>query len=403
MERGERMRTIDKLLAVAICSLVPCLAIVAGNAAAAEINKSAGSGSAGTKVAQAPAAKAKTTVKEPVKEASSQPSSGAKPASPKTPGTATGAPAGTQAAQPARSNLAPSKGLDPAVAQQLNGGIALFNKGKYEESLPVFQKTMELQPNNTAVRNWVGATYMQLKKYADGAKIYEEVVKMDPDYAEGQNNLAYCYQQLSQFDKAEPAYREAIRLKPDFKEAHFNLAYVLVELKKPEDAIKEFESVLKLDPGFADAYFQIGKMYLQLKEYDKANEWYDKTLAKDKKNIAALTDKAIILKEKGDRSGAKEQLEKVLDINAQYYDANLELGVMALDDKDYTASLQFLAKALEANPYHPAVHFYLGRYYYGLDQMKNAIKQFQDCAKCQKDYPGCEEWLAKSIQKQKGF
>ncbi len=302
-----------------------------------------------------------------------------------------------------RSNLSPVKGLDPAVEQSLNGGIALFNKGKYQESLVPLQKAMELQPNNTGVRNWVGATFMQLKKFDEASKIYEEVVRMDPDYAEGHNNLAYCYQQLNQFDKAEPEYREAIRLKPDFKEAHFNLAYVLVELKKSEDAIKEFETVLKLDPTYADAYFQIGKMYLQLKNYDKANEWYDKAIAKDKKNIAALTDKAIILKEKGDRAGAKEQMEKVLDINSQYYDANLELGVMALDDKDYTASLQFLAKALEANPYHPAVHFHLGRYYYGLDQMKNAIKQFQDCLKCQKDFPGGEDWLAKSVQKQKGF
>ena len=302
-----------------------------------------------------------------------------------------------------RSNLAPAKPLDPAVEQSLNAGIALFNKGKYEEALVPLQKALELQSNNTGVRNWLGATYMQLKKFDQSAKIYEEVVKMDPDYAEGHNNLAYCYQQLSQFDKAEPEYREAVKLKPNFKEAHFNLAYVLIELKKSESAIKEFEEVLRLDPQFADAYFQIGKMYMQLKAYDQASEWYDKAIAKDKKNVAARTDKAVTCDGNGDKAGAREQLEKVLDINSQFYDANLELGAMALEDKDYGTAMPYLVKALEANPYHPAVHFNLGRYYYQLDQMKNSITQFQDCIKCDKEYPGAEEWLAKAIQKQKSY
>jgi len=52
------------------------------------------------------------------------------------------------------------------------------------------------------------------------------------------------------------------------------------------------------------------------------------------------------------------------------------------------------------------VHFWLGRYYFSLDSMKNSIKQFSDCMKCdavEHKFPECQEWLDKAKAKQATF
>ncbi|MBX9689829.1 MAG: tetratricopeptide repeat protein [Candidatus Obscuribacterales bacterium] len=306
----------------------------------------------------------------------------------------------------------PQETEDPNFVAALNKGIELYNKNKCDEALVELQKALEISKNNTAVRNWLGATYQKLNKFPEAAAIYEEVVQLDPDYAEAHNNLAFSYQQMQDYEKAEPEYKKAVDLKPGFLEAHFNLACVLQLEKKNDEAIKEFETVLQMDPSRTDCFLRIGDMAKQNKDYEKALQYYDKAkdALKGKKDpdseAAILCAIALIDKEKGDKAKCKDGLERVLDLNPGSYEALLNMGIIQFEDKDFTGSLDYLGKALQRNPYDAAVHFWLGRYYYSLDSMKNSIKQFNDCLKCdalEHKFPECQEWLNKAKAKQATF
>ncbi len=111
----------------------------------------------------------------------------------------------------------------------------------------------------------------------------------------------------------------------------------------------------------------------------------------------------MITKQQGDRSKAREDFEKVLDLDNTFYDAYLNLGIMDYEDKNFSACLTNLGKALERNPYDAAVHFWLGRYYFSLDSMKNSIKQFEDTLKCDANFPEAQEWLEKAKKRQSSF
>jgi tetratricopeptide (TPR) repeat protein len=303
---------------------------------------------------------------------------------------------------------------NPAFTAALNKGIGLFNKNKSDEAIVEFLKALELNPNNTAVRNWMGAAYQRMNKHDKAVEIYEQVIELDPNYSEAHNNLGFSYQQLQDYEKAENEYKRALELKPGFVEARFNLACVLQLEKKNDEAIGEFENVLKMEPTRTECYLHIGDIAKDNKDYDKALSFYNKALAeakkagkKDPQGMADILCKiSLIDKEKGDKDKCKEGLEKVLDIDPANYLALLNLGICSFEEKDFSASLNYLSKALERNPYDAAVHFWLGRYFFSLDSAKSAIKQFEDCLKCdatEHSFPECQEWLDKAKKKQQSF
>jgi tetratricopeptide (TPR) repeat protein len=344
----------------------------------------------------------------------------ANPAAPGAPPAASAKPADKPAEQQAGNPAAqkPQEAHNPAFAEHNDKGADLYKKSKYDEALTEFNQALELIPNNTVMMNWIGLCYQGKNDQTKAAEMFEKIIELDPDYADVHNNLGHSYYVLQDYEKSEKAYKRAIELNPKSADFHYNFARLLQQLQRWEEAVKEFEETLKLDPTRTEVFLDMGNIYRELKDYDKALQYYDKALdalkkaPRGNKREMAQTEaaigaaKALIRKDKGDRAGAKEELEKLLDLDPGSYEINLNLGIIALEDKDYGNCLNYLARALERNPYDAAVHYWLGRYYYGLDSMKNSIKHFTDAGKLDElehKFNDLEEWLDKAKKKQAGF
>ncbi len=347
------------------------------------------------KAAQKPADKAAA----PTKTAAAAPAKPT-PAAPSAAGSAAAKPADKAPAGAAASAGAPAqKPLDPAFTAALNKGIDLFNKNKIDEALVEFLKALEIESNNTAVRNWMGAAYQRQNKHKEAIEIYEQVVQLDPDYAEAHNNLAFSYQSTQDYEKAESEYKRALELKPAMLQARLNLATVLQKEKKYDEALKEYEAVLKADPSKTECYLFMGDLAKDLKDTDKAMKYYNKALEINKKDPAVICRIALIYRAQGNKDKCKDLLEQVLDIDPSNYDALLTQGIISFEASDLGPCLEHLGKALERNPYDAAVHYWLGRYYIALDSYGKAIKQFEDAKKCDptgEECPETDAWLEKA-------
>lgn len=304
--------------------------------------------------------------------------------------------------------------IDPALEAVLNRATDLFNKSDYKSAITEFQKALGLDKNNVEIRSWIGSCYLRLINYSDAAASFEDVVRLDPTNASAHNNLGYCYIQLEDPAKAEGEYKQAIKLNPNFVDAHFNLGCLLQTQDKAKEAIEEFETVLKLDSTRSDCYIRIAEMALETKDFDKALLYLTKAqeLLAGKKDRASIEASsvievkiALVEKGKGNKLGYKEKLEKALDIDPANYEALLNLGIYFFEEKDETSCLSNLGEALQRNPYDSAVHLWLGRYYFRLDDWKHAIKEFESGIKCHPPKDKLQEyqdWLDKAKQKAGG-
>ena len=82
--------------------------------------------------------------------------------------------------------------------------------------------------------DWVTASLAlyQQGKYEESIKAAREALKLRPAYAIPWNNIAAGYNQMGKWDEAIHAAQEAIRLDPNFQLAKNNLAWSLVQKQK---------------------------------------------------------------------------------------------------------------------------------------------------------------------------
>jgi tetratricopeptide (TPR) repeat protein len=90
-------------------------------------------------------------------------------------------------------------------------GDVYFSQGKYQESIPEFQKALQLHPSYDVYSN-LGTVYFYLKRYAEAVKMFEKAVEMSPNQEVTMGNLADSYRWSGDREKANATYDKAIAL-----------------------------------------------------------------------------------------------------------------------------------------------------------------------------------------------
>ena len=94
-----------------------------------------------------------------------------------------------------------------------------LQQGKYQESIPYFQKALQIEPYFTTYSN-LGTAYLFLKQYSNAVEMFEKAVALNPNDTDMMVNLADAYRGAGQQDKARTTYQQAISV--GFKELQTN-------------------------------------------------------------------------------------------------------------------------------------------------------------------------------------
>lgn len=167
------------------------------------------------------------------------------------------------------------------LKEELQQGNDLFNQGKYEEAIAVYQAIVQKFPETYILYRNIGNCYFQLEEYDLAEEYYKKVLEKDPEDTEsllgigntyanrGENEKALEWYNKIDFDKiSDPLvlynigsnfytqgqyqealkyYRKAVELKSDFLDALYQLGLVNLSLGNNQDAIDAFERYLKID------------------------------------------------------------------------------------------------------------------------------------------------------------
>ena len=153
-----------------------------------------------------------------------------------------------------------------------------------------------------------------------------------------------------QFAAAIAPLEKVLADQPDFAYGHFQLAYVYTALKKPREAQAEYERAARLDPKMSAAYVNLGMLLLENHEDTAAVAPLRKAvelLPADSRPRYLL---AIALDRSGDRTGAAQAFEALLDLDPNDIHALEYLGWTSLrSGKPAEAEVHF-RRALEVQP-----------------------------------------------------
>lgn len=155
---------------------------------------------------------------------------------------------------------------------------------------------------------------------------------------------------------------------------------ILYAMNRTVDASKIYEQTIAIKPDFEDAQFKLAELYLVVKEHKKSVDLLNVILANNKLSTNALFLRGMNLKEMGDTAGAVQSFQRAYEIDASFYDAAMQLGILyaALGNK---IALDYYLAAARINPKSAEPPYNAGVFLQKKGENKKAIVMYKQALK----------------------
>ncbi|HUS74601.1 MAG TPA: tetratricopeptide repeat protein [Methanothrix sp.] len=205
--------------------------------------------------------------------------------------------------------------LDPNLALAWsNKGTSLNQLGKYGEALEVVDKAIELDPNLSSAWNSKGYALNSLGRYNESLQACDKAIELNPDLADAWAIKGYALNSLGRYDEGLQACDEAIQLNPDYAEAWANKGWALNSLGRYDEALQACDKAIKLNPDLADAWANKGQALNAQGKYDEAIECFDEAVRLDPNDIDAWNNMSVALEALGRNTEASTAFAKAKEL-----------------------------------------------------------------------------------------
>ncbi|MEW5717237.1 MAG: tetratricopeptide repeat protein [Chloroflexota bacterium] len=233
-----------------------------------------------------------------------------------------------------------------ALAHFANG-LKAHQAGNLTDAEAAYRKAIELNPNDAAAHNNLGALLAEdAARAADAEAAYREAIRLDPNYAQAHNNLGALLADLGRAAEAEAAYREAIRLDPNLAQAHNNLGVLLDDLGRSAEAEAAYREAIRLDPNNAAANVNLAYFLRTHDRFAEAEPFYRRAIELEPNEIGPYSGITIGLRQQmGREAEAIPFIEKWMQLDPQNFDPPLALASVHKKLGHAEESAKFAAQA----------------------------------------------------------
>ena len=176
--------------------------------------------------------------------------------------------------------------LEPEIdAGYENVGVVYVQQNKCQESIPYLQIALQIEPYFSTYSN-LGTAYFCLKQYTNSVEMFEKAVQLNPNDTQTMVNLADAYRWAGQKDKARTIYEQSISL--GYKE-------------------------LQTNPQDSGVMMQVALSYAKIGNAQEADRYIRRARAIDKRNVNYMYAEAEIDALLGRVPEALKALKEALD------------------------------------------------------------------------------------------
>jgi len=164
--------------------------------------------------------------------------------------------------------------------------------------------------------------------------------------AEYLNNKAIDLIALKKYKKAKRCLKRSLRIKHDYKIAYYNLGILFSILNDKNEAILYYSKAVDIDQNYTDAIVNRAYTYLKVELYDLAVKDFSISIKLEPLNEKLLLDRGLIYINHLDNTiKAKDDFEKLIQINPKNNDAYYNAGLCYFELKEFKKSKDYLLKS----------------------------------------------------------
>jgi TolB-like protein/Tfp pilus assembly protein PilF len=181
-----------------------------------------------------------------------------------------------------------------------------------------------------------------------GIEYFSQAIERDPAYALAYAGLGDCHNYLAARDQAKKAVLKALELDENLGEAHASLGFFRFLYDWDfAGAEREFERALTLSPNYAEAHHWYAIYLANIGRHQEADQEARLAVALDPLSLLMNMTPALNFYLAHQYGRAREQLQKVLDMEPNFAAARSVLGSVLLQQGMYKEAMAEYQKVLE--------------------------------------------------------
>ncbi len=268
-----------------------------------------------------------------------------------------------------------------------NLGSLLCDNQRREDSIEVFARGVELEPENHIVRLNLAGMLMEFHDFAEAHKHYQALTNMAPDNLQARMGLGRVLLAMGAIDEAINELRKVVDNAPQDADAHIHLTRALLAGDQLNEAFDIANQALALAPNSAKALASLGSVQMTLERYELAVETFRKLLQQVPNDsytygelIHALVDAK---REEEALEVCAEAFERIPGFATGY--ANMGNALKQLGRLE--EAIDAYKMAIKLDPHHEPAFNNMGTAYIDLGDMESAQSCFEQVLKLSPDMP----------------
>lgn len=163
-------------------------------------------------------------------------------------------------------------------SRYIQQGNQFLDQGYFEESITVFTRVIEKQPENIDAYLGRSHAYIRVNELDQALSDCESVTLLQPDNHRAFLNRSAIYALKNDYPQSLVEINRCLELQPDSHDGLYNRACYNSKLGKTEHALADFTKVLQITPSDIQTYLERGNLYYETKQFTKAIEDYTRAI-----------------------------------------------------------------------------------------------------------------------------
>lgn len=260
-------------------------------------------------------------------------------------------------------------------------GTSLFLLDKYDAAIPVLHRAIDVSPNDTESRSFLGQAYCKKESYSDAVKTLRNGYWHDipTQYA-----LAISLARDGDDAGASRAFATLLEEHPHSAEIENLLGQAASGQKQYTLAVTHFEKALELNPNVPEAHLGIGLIDMRNGELAGAGKEFRLEMTTHPGDLRTQFYLAYVLGLQQDHVEAVRMLRKIIDQRPDFPEAHAALASELLAENQPQEALSEFLQADKLNPGQAKLQYQIGVAFRKLGQTHEAEKYFVHFRELQK-------------------
>lgn len=266
--------------------------------------------------------------------------------------------------------------------------VALIDRGRFAEAIPVIQSVLEVAPNDARQWSLLSTAQERLSQLDDAIRSRMKSIELQPGDANHWLQLAGLQRRIGDLAASDASLTQAATVEPNHGEVYVRRALNAIEAGDTDGAILLCREARRRDPTrhTASSWWVQGSAYERIGQLDEAKRAYERAFKADPRDAGALLGLARFAEREANPAGVVELAERILPGEGQWVQARplLARALLSLGRSD--DAIETMRTLTAITPNEPRAHNNLGNVYYQLGRHEEALSAYETASRLNPDY-----------------